>query len=383
MPYPPHRGDRIRTFNLLKQISQRHTVSLIAFHDEGDIPEATQALKSYCEFVRFIPLRRHRARLRCALFGWSRTPLQVRYWYDPVMQEAVDQFLVHHPCELIHTHLLRMAQYVIRFRHIPKVLDLCDVLSLNLLRRAQLDRGFLWPLLKLEAHRVEKYEIEIMQHFCKGILVSEVERSILHQRDPTLPLHVVPMGVDLEYFRSMDVEKRSDILFTGTMDYFPNIDAACYFHHEIFPQVKRAIPEARFVIAGSNPSPKLQQLAQDPSVCLTGYVADMCPYFAQASVFVSPMRAGSGMQTKNLEAMAMRLPVVTTPIGLEGLDAVPGRDILLATNPDEYAKYVIALLQDPEFRQQIGDRGRELVEQRYSWEKIGQTLETLYQENNR
>ena len=378
LPYPPHRGDRIRAFNFLKHLSQKHTVSLIAFHDEGDASEAVDALRNYCKEITLLPLNKQQSRFQCCLYAWSSVPLQVRYWYASAMRQAVRRFLDEKPCDLIHVHFFRMAQYVTEFSEVPKLLDLCDALSLNLLRRAQLDRGITWPLLKLEANRVKRYEVEIMRHFQAGTLVSELDRTVLMERNPALPLHVLPMGVDLDYFKPGEAEKRSDILFTGTMNYFPNVDAVLFFYHEVLPRVKQAIPNARFVVAGSNPAAKLQRMANRPDFHLTGAVPDMRPYFSQASVFVSPMRAGSGMQTKNLEAMAMQLPVVTTPVGMEGLDAVPDRDLILAETPQEYAAHVIRLLRDEQERSRLGLNGRKLMEQQYSWEKIGQRLDVIY-----
>ena len=193
-----------------------------------------------------------------------------------------------------------------------------------------------------------------------------------------MKLSVVPMGVDLEHFQPSSTEYSSHILFTGTMNYFPNWDAVLYFHSDIFPLVQEAHPDTIFYVVGNSPPNRIRKLASQKNVVVTGYVPETRPYFDDAAVFVSPMRAGSGLQVKNLEAMAMGVPVVTSSLGAMGLDARVGKDLLVGDTPEEFAKHIIDLIEFSDYRQSVGTAGRNLVEEKYSWDVLVQRLEGVY-----
>jgi glycosyltransferase involved in cell wall biosynthesis len=304
--------------------------------------------------------------------------LQVYYWFVPQMQRTIDRLLDQHSYDLIHAQLFRMGQYVPHVQGVPKMLDLCDSLGLNLSRRAALDRYLIRTLVKLEAKRVRRYEVEIMNSFDWGTVAAPIDRDYLLQQDATLKMSVVPMGVDLEYFQPTSTDYRPHILFTGTMNYFPNWDAALYFHTEIFPLVQEAYPETVFYVVGNAPPNRIRKLVNHENVVVTGYVPETRPYFDDAAVFVSPMRAGSGLQVKNLEAMAMGVPVVTSSLGALGLDASVGENLLVGDTPEAFAKHIIDLIESPDYRQAVGTAGRRLVEEKYSWDVLVQRLEGVY-----
>ena len=186
------------------------------------------------------------------------------------------------------------------------------------------------------------------------------------------------MGVDSEHFQPTSTEYRPHILFTGTMNYFPNRDAVTYFHTEIFPLVQEAHPETVFYIVGNAPTSRIRKLANHKNVVVTGYVPETRPYFDDAAVFVSPMRSGSGLQVKNLEAMAMGAPVVTSGLGALGLDARVGEDLLVGDTPEVFAKHIIDLIESPDYRQAVSAAGRRLVEEKYSWDVLARQLEGVY-----
>lgn len=282
--------------------------------------------------------------------------------------------------DIIHAQFFRMAQYVTKYTDHCKVLDSCDSYSLNLSRRAQLDRGLSWPLLKIEANRVRIYETEIARWFDRVTLVSPQDRDHLLSINDSVPVSIVPMGVDLEYFQPNHQEDGPNLLFTGIMRYFPNRDAVIHFYHEIFPLIKEAVPNAKFYIVGNSPTKKVVKLMSDDDVVVTGRVEDVRPYFDRANVFVCPLRSGSGMQTKILEAMAMEVPVVTTSLGFEALEATEGRDIIIADDAKKFAQEVIRLLNDKELRQSITQNARRLVEEKYGWSSVVRRLNTVYED---
>ena len=377
-PYPPQRGDRIRNYHFIKQLAQHHALTVVSFVESDQEIADVKQMEAFCDRVQWVRFHRVRAGFNSLLHGFSRQPLQLHYWYIPGMQRMVDELLAEIDFDLIHVHLFRMAQYVSHLRGIPKMLDLCDSMALNLQRRAALDRSLKWPLVKLEEHRVRKYEVEAIKSFDWGTVAAAFDRDYLIQQDASLKLSIIPTGVDLEYFQPTSAECQPHLLFTGTMSYFPNWDAALYFYNEIFPLIQSVHPETIFYIVGNQPVEPLKRLANRSNVVVTGYVPDIRPYFDRAAVFVSAMRCGSGIQVKNLEAMATGVPVVTTPIGALGLEAKPGQDLFVADTPKEFANRVIHLIESRDLRQSIGNAGRQVVEAKYNWPILVQRLESVY-----
>ena len=398
-PYPPQRGDRIRSYHFIKQLSKRHDVTLVFFAESDADIEATKHLQPFCERVEWVRFRSSFASINTAIHCFSRIPMQVHYWYSPQMQRKINQLLAEEDFELIHAQLFRMGQYVIKAKGTAKVLDLCDSLALNLSRRAELDCTPKRFLVKLEEKRVRRYEVEIMKAFDRGTVVAEFDRDYLLNQDGSLNLSVVPMGVDLKYFHpnpangkdtaEMDNldsnvqtdlanDKAKNLLFTGTMNYFPNSDAVIYFCENIFPLIQKRHQDATFFIVGNHPTEQVQRLAAQKGVIVTGYVPDIRPYFEKASVFVAPLRAGSGIQTKNLEAMAMGTPVVTTSIGAMGLEAEVDKELLIADTPEIFAERVIHLIENPDIRENLANAGRKRVEESYDWPVLVERLEQVY-----
>ncbi len=394
-PYPPQRGDRIRSYHFIKQLSKRHDVTLVFFAEsEADI-EGVEHLGTFCERVEWVRFHRSFASINTAIHCLSRLPLQVHYWYSPQMQRKINQLLAEENFELIHAQLFRMGQYVTHAKGTAKVLDLCDSLALNLSRRADLDCTPKRFLVKLEEKRVRRYEVEIMKAFDCGTVVANFDRDYLLNQDDTLNLSVVPMGVDLKYFHphhangnsdakidpstpSVPEDRAKNLLFTGTMNYFPNSDAVIHFCNSIFPLIQKRHPDATFYIVGNHPTEQVRRLSTQKGVVVTGYVPDIRPYFEKASVFVAPLRAGSGIQTKNLEAMAMGTPIVTTSIGAMGMEAEVDKELLIADSPEIFAERVIHLIDNPEIRQNLSKAGRERVEASYDWPVLVERLEQVY-----
>jgi sugar transferase (PEP-CTERM/EpsH1 system associated) len=393
-PYPSHSGDKIRTHNILKHLSQRHSICFISFVQSPREASCAGQLREYCDQVKTVKLNKLGAYGNCLMHFSFAEPFQVVYWHSREMQRQVDEMIDRNGFDIIHVQFFRMAQYVTKYTSNRKVLDSGDSFSLNLSRRSRLDRGLPWPLLKIEANRVKIYETEIGQWFDRVTMVSPLDRDYLLSINGNLPISVVPMGVDLEYYQPRckeagwkpalpGKEYRADppiLLFTGTIRYFPNKDAVLYFYHEIFPLIKNAVPNAKFYVVGNHPPKKISKLMSSGDIVVTGRVEDVRPYFAKSTVFVCPLRSGSGMQTKILEAMAMGVPVVTTSMGFEALEATAGTDIMVADDARRFAQKVICLLKDKELRQNVTQNARNLVEKKYGWSSVVKRLDTIYGE---
>ena len=377
-PYPQHSGDKIRTYNILKHLSQRHSISFISFVQSSQEESYAGQLREYCDQVETVEFSKLRAYRNCLLYFSFAEPFQVVYWRSREMQRRVDEMMDRNGFDLIHVQFFRMAQYVTKYVNKCKVLDSGDSFSLNLSRRSRLDRGLSWPLLKVEVNKVKVYETEIAQWFDRVTMVSPLDKNYLLSINGNIPMSVVPMGVDLEYYQPSHEEYGPNLLFTGTIRYFPNKDAVLYFYNEIFPLIKDAVPNVKFYVVGNHPPKKIIKLMSGGDIVVTGRVEDVRPYFAKSAVFVCPLRSGSGMQAKILEAMAMGVPVVTTSMGFEAIEATAGRDIIIADNARRFAQKVIRLLKDRDLRQSVAQNARRLVEKKYGWPAVVERLDAIY-----
>jgi polysaccharide biosynthesis protein PslH len=237
-------------------------------------------------------------------------------------------------------------------------------------------RAVVRRLLEIEWRKMGRYEAAACHRASRTVVVSETDRALLGELAPGARIEAVPTGVDTTYFAPNGTpEGRFDVVFTGPMDWYPNEDAMVYFMEKILPVVRRELPEARATVVGRNPGDPLRQMAARAGVRVTGTVGDVRPFVERAAVYVVPLRVGGGTRLKIFEALAMGKAVVATSVGVEGLPLVPGRDYILADEPDDFARAVVDLVRDPERRRALGRQGRRLVEERYSWPQIARTFE--------
>jgi sugar transferase (PEP-CTERM/EpsH1 system associated) len=277
-----------------------------------------------------------------------------------------------------------MAGYVPKTLDIPKVIDFVDVDSDKWRLYESLSSFPASWVYRLEAERLARHEEETAKAFDRSIVVSQMESDVLKRRVTDRPVSVIPNGVDLDYFQQGEAEIPSSdppiIVFTGVMDYFPNVDAVRYFCAEIFPLIRKARPEAQFYIVGRNPAPAVKKLGHLPNVIVTGETPDIRPYLLKAKVAVAPFRIARGVQNKVLEAMAMGLPVVGTTIAFQAFQGEEEKGIRSADDPAEFARETLLLLEEGEFRSQLSVQARRYVERRHRWEDHGRRLELLLQE---
>ena len=378
-PYPPHSGDKIRTYNVLRHLSRRHSISFVSFIQSPEEIKYIEKIQNFCNNVSTVRFNKIQAYSNCILNSLSGEPFQVAYWHSPKMQKTIDRLVDKNGFNLVHVQFFRMAQYIVKYNDKPKILDSGDSFWLNLSRRSKLDRSLAWPLLKLEASKVKVYETQIAKKFDHVTMVSPLDMQCLLSNDSDLNISVVPMGVDIDYYQPRSYNYETNLLFTGTIRYFPNKDAVLYFYSQIFPLIKKTIPNVKFYVVGNYPPKNILRLASNGDIIVTGHVEDVRPYFDKSAVFVCPLRSGSGMQAKILEAMAMGVPVVTTSIGATALEAVDGKDIIVADDPKSFSEKVIELIKDRDFRNYIAKNARKLTEEKYEWSAIVQRFDEIYE----
>ena len=385
LPCPPHKGEKIRALNFLKFLAARHEVHLVSLVDDDNDLRYVDQLNPH---VRSLTVQRVHPRLRKA-FALSAVAsdesVSSRYFHVSALQRRVDALIEREGITGIFCSSSPTAEYVFRSRHavrlrnVPKVMDLIDVDSVKWRHYAeQSNAGSAW-LYRREARYLAALEGKIGQQFDRVLVVSEAERTCCESvaRDRVT---AVPNGVDLEYFspsaHTAAEQQPPTLVFTGVMDYRPNVDGIAWFVRDILPTVRAAVPDVRLFIVGNRPSKTVQRLASDSGIIVTGFVPDVREYVARG-VSIAPLRIARGIQNKVLEAMAMGRPIVVTPQAFEGIDAEPGRDLMVASDEREFAERTIECLRDPVHADRLGRAARVRAEQAYSWSKNLALLDEL------
>jgi polysaccharide biosynthesis protein PslH len=377
-PYPPVKGDTLRAYHQIRLLSREHRITLLSLSEAEVGPEARAHMERICERVEVVPLPRWRVGLNLALGTFSREPLQVRYFASPRYKVALRELLAGETFDLVHVALIRMLPYVWGLREVPVVVDLIDSLALNLSARAE-GAAMPWrPLYRLEWGRVRRYERAAAARFPALFVSSETDRAAIGGRGR---VRVVPNGVDTERFAFRPQEGRDPktLVFTGNMGYAPNEEAVLLFAREVWPLLRRDYPQLRFHIVGTNPSAPVRALgAAGEGIEVLGEVPDVAEHLGRATIAVCPMRSGSGIQNKVLEAMSTGTPVVATPIANRGVGAEDGRELLVAEEADQFAEAITRLLGDEGLRAGLANGGRALVERRFRWEEHARALAETY-----
>jgi len=382
VPCHPVGGIQLRTFNFIKALSRRHAITLLSLAEQPVPPRQLEELKRYVRRLEVIVLPRYRSFLNCLAGLFSSTPLQVHYYKSSMLHQRLQEMAGREKFDLIYFHLIRMAEYAASLNGEPKILDLTDAMSLNCERTCQIHREYPLRLFqvaqKIESRRLRQYEAAAIQRFDRNLIVSRSDRNFIGQFADVSSMEIVGQGVNLEYFRFYDGDyDASQIVFLGTMSFLPNQDAVLYFYEKIWPLVKRRQPKMKLQIVGANPTPEVLKLQRHPDVQITGAVPDVRPYLRRAAVSICPMRVGSGVKGKVFESMALGTPVVSTSLGVEGLDVRQGHELFIADAPEDFARRVCQLSRDSQLRALMARRARYLIEKKYNWDFVAQPLENI------
>jgi len=377
MPAPPWRGDQVRAFHHLRILARRHDITcatLVTRPPSQAERAAAEALGVRLAVVR-LGLAGALPALGRVLLG-DRRPLQVLLYLRPGARAEVEALVGSGGFDVVHAQLVRTAPYLPPPEGPPVVLDMIDVLSENFARRARRERGPLSPVVALEARRLRRYERELVARVAGVLVVSEAERRAL---GAVSNVQVVTNGVDAQTFAFRDGGRPpARILFAGNLGYFPNVDAARWLADDIVPRVRAARPDAELRLVGARPARAVRALAERAGVSLAAAVPEMAPEVWGATVAVVPMRAGTGVQNKVLEAMAAGTPVVTTPNVAAALTVRPGEDLLVAEGAAALADATLALLNDPARARALAASARRVIEARYTWERSADGVEAAW-----
>jgi sugar transferase (PEP-CTERM/EpsH1 system associated) len=391
VPYPPDRGDRIRSYHLLKLLSRHFEVGLACTSEQEVGTEQRQVLSQLAgrlairKTSRVISRARGAAALAC---GRAITP---SLFYDPRLAKTIVGWHANRPFDAVLTFctgMIRYARLLTHPAHRPRelagarpihVLDLVDVDSLKWAAYARSATGPMKWVYAQEARRLARIEAGTEDRFDRVSVISGAEALAYREHLRDHPgLAVVENGVDLEYFSPLPDIASQTAVFVGVLNYKPNIEAVQWYVREVHPLVRRKMPHAQFQIVGRDPSPQVKALKNHDGVRVVGSVPDVRPYLEGASAVVAPLRVARGVQNKVLEAMACRRAVVCSPQAADGIRALAGRHLLVGDSPKRYARYVLALMRDDHYRQQVAAAARRCVQRRYNWpQALGPMLELL------
>jgi sugar transferase (PEP-CTERM/EpsH1 system associated) len=371
IPYPPDKGDKIRAWNILRHMTQRYRVHLGFFIDDPEDIRHVAQLETVCSSVFWIKLSRSRARLRSLQGLLTGASMTQGYFGDPDFRNSLDKTITRHSPSLVFVYSSAMVPYVLHYPARRVVIDMVDVDSEKWRQYAEAGSPLARLIYAREGRTVLALECKAAAAADAVVFVSRAEAELFGRLAPHLAarVHAMSNGVDADYFDpsisvSNPLGDRAAIVFTGMMDYRPNIEAATWFANQVMPQLREHPAAPCFWIVGANPSKAVLRLA-GPDVKVTGRVVDVRPYLAHARVVVAPLRIGRGIQNKVLEGMAMGAAVVVSPQAREGLEACHDDELLTADSPDTFAVAVARLLDGDD--RPIGLRARERVIQDYTW----------------
>jgi len=376
VPYPLDKGDKLRLYHQLVQLKEHFEITLCVL-DDGTVTKKTKAhLKSICKEVVVFELPKGKIYFNLFRALFSEKPFQVHYFYQASIHRKIKKIIAKLNPDHIYCQLIRSAEYVKNEHHIPKTIDYMDAFSKGIERRID-SAGWKKKIFHSEYKRLMRYENLIFDYFEHHTIISEEDKKfILHEKKQDIV--VVPNGVDVSFFNPKEMQDpKYDVLFVGNMSYAPNVDGVIYFVKQVLPLLLQEQPNLTFYIAGANPAPEVLQLASK-NVIISGWVEDIREAYLSAKVFVAPMQIGTGLQNKLLEAMAMKLPCITSPLVNKSLKGAPEEEVLICNTPQEYATEILTLLKSNDIRTTLGEEGRSFVKSKYSWNKATKRLSDLF-----
>ncbi len=395
VPYPPYKGTTARNLNLLKNLATRHEVSLLCFGSHADEPGVAM-LRQICQDVHVVPAPVRSKTARLWSIASTSLPDLVLRLSSRGFADVLVRLLGQREFDLVQIEGLEMARHwqmaaesTAEVRNPLVVLDEHNAEYVLQQRACWTDsrrpskwHGALYSFIQWQ--KLRRYEAGFCRKVDGVVAVSEADRRALQSIAGPLRTVVIPNGVDVEYFvPPKDLgpsRQQATMVFVGTMDFRPNVDAVVWFCDEILPRVQRSVADASLSIVGNNPKGEVRTLARRQGVVVTGFVEDVRPLVRAASAYVVPLRYGGGSRFKVVEAMAMGAPVVTTTLGCEGIAVAPGRDVLVADSPEEFAAATIRLLRDADLGKGMGERAREVAETLYDWRRIVPGLDDFYRQ---
>lgn len=384
LPYPVVGGDKVRAYHMMRLLKQLgHEISLVCLYDNNDNLEEALEHTEFFDKIYPIKFNAKLAYLKTPFALINDKPFIVQYFYNDDMQCQIDKLIKEEHFDLLTGYMPRIAPYYEKHSKENVLIDLCDAFSMTYKRRVQVTKSWFDKLkFAIEHLKMKNLERKCMRIFNSQTVISKYDKQYLESISNKSNIHIVGNGVDTDYFAPQKAELKNDICFVGSLRYIANHEAAIYFATEVFPLIKKEIPDAKFKIIGAYPKPILYEIAQRiDGIEISGRVDDVRDYMRDCKVSVCPVRIAGGVQNKILEAMSMEIPVVTTPEGYEGIDA-PQEILPVASSNEDYAKKVINIMLNSELRSEMAKKSRDFINNNFSWNKVRNDLSKVLGEVN-
>ena len=374
-PFPLEKGDKLRAFYQIAELGKKHELILAAVSDVEVLPEHLDILKPFCRriLVHSISKLQQVKNLSRALLNGH--PFQVEYFFSKEFKKKIDGIIRDEKPDAIFCQLVRMSEYVRDVKGTPKTLDYQDAFSKGYERQAQRENFFRKIPVLMEWKRMLKYEGQVFNDFENKIIISEQDRELINHPERN-KIEVVPNGVDFNYYSPQLRDKKYDLIFSGNMNYPPNIESAVYIAEKIMPLLRKKMPEASLIIAGANPSAEVLKLRNN-FVKVTGWVDDIREPFAESRIHLAPMLRSIGLQNKILQAMAMKIPCIVSSQANNAIHAPTGDCLLIADSPEAYVEKILLLLNDSGLYSKIADHAFQFVHRNFDWSAMNAKLESV------
>jgi polysaccharide biosynthesis protein PslH len=388
LPYPTDTGGSIRIFNLIKNLSRENEIDLLSYDYGSTNEEWIKEIKILCTHVHLIAKQRQSA-LRQVVDVTMRflrnEPYSLKYAESKGMKKAIKDLTTSNRYDVVqieHSYAAGMYRHIHKWQNTRTVLSLHNIASQQYHRIYQHEKSiFKRVKLAMDWLPMRSWEPATAMKFDKVVVVSDSDRETLKQKATGANIYVIPNGIDTASQQPIPMmENRKNVLIVGTLDYEPNVDAILYFNESIFPLLLDKASDATLTIVGRNPGPEIESLADDRSIRIAANVPDVRRYYQEAAVSAVPLRSGGGTRIKILESMALGVPVVSTSIGCEGLEAIDGDHILIADRPADFAQKIYDVISDINLAKRIAENARRLIENKYDWNMIAQQLNKAYLE---
>lgn len=375
LPYPLEKGDKLRIYNQIKELSVNHEIVLVAIDTENSSTESINVLKSFCKEVHVFKISKLEIVFQLLKGIFSKLPFQIHYYYNTRINDQIEKLITSFGPDIIHCHLIRVAEYVRNIK-CKKVLDYMDTFSLGLSRRTSKQAFYLRWIFKLESNRVREYESNVFDDFDAHTIISEQDR--IHIDHPNKnEIKIINNGISSDFIQYKVSElKEYDLLFTGNMSYQPNVDAAIYISKLVNKLIPK-YPNLKVAISGINPTSQVLDL-QNENIEVTGWLPDLKTIYAKSRLFIAPMQIGTGLQNKLLEAMAMRVPCITSKLANNALKAKHEHEIIECEFEEEYINAIEILLNNKEKSAEIANNAYQFVINNYDWKSSVNELIEIY-----
>jgi glycosyltransferase involved in cell wall biosynthesis len=367
VPEDGKKGDQVLSFHRLSYLARQHTIKLICFGSHDADAAALVKLEALGISIQLIQWKKLAAGINVLAAAFNTDlPFQCALFKSTAFRRAVNQALIAFKPDAVYAVMIRVLVNLPQ-NALPLFVDMVDSMGLNFSRRVTLERGLKRVAFEMERQRVSAYEANVAKQATLSFVVSKVDQKFIgHKKVKSLPL-----GINgYEFLKQTGDGLEPSIIFTGNMNYKPNVDAVLWFYSQCWSMLKIALPAVRWVIAGSNPTAEVVALRSDKAISVTGRVQSLAVEINSARVSIAPMQSGSGMQFKILEAMACGVPVVATSLGLGDIAAKAEQEVILADTADEFVQSILKLLVSPDLRQSIGDAGLRYVKAHHTWDAL-------------